>query len=260
MTEMMHRLFLVPSPSHYVWSQPMCRRLGFVGKLDYLQQQFVDIGACVVGIQEARTDEIFSHSNQTYLRLASGADHGHFGVELWLALTIPFGHYKGRPRFFSKKDVTVLHRDPRRLLVRVCNDFLDVLLFVLHGPQSGRDQEERKDWWEHTTRVVQRFEHLGPLFVLGDMNATTGLADHVTVFRDDLVSPNTDFLRDFTTGQSLAFPATTMCHCGPGATWILMVVWSDALTISWFLPPSCPTVRIQRYLGTSILVRVTLII
>ena len=193
---------------------------GFVGKLDCLQQQFVDIGACVVGIQEARTDELFSQSNQTYLRLASGADHGHHGVELWLALTIPFGHYKGRPRYFCKKDVTVLHRDPRRLLVRVCNDFLDLLIFVLHGPQSGRDHEERKEWWEFTTRVAQRFEHLGPLFVLGDMNATTGPADHVTVFKDDLVSANTDFLRDFTTGQSLAFPATTMCHCGPSATWV----------------------------------------
>ena len=193
---------------------------GFVGKLDYLQQQFVDVGACVVGIQEARTDELFSQSNQTYLRLASGADHGHHGVELWLALTIPFGHYKGRPRYFCKKDVTVLHRDPRRLLVRVCNDFIDLLFFVLHGPQSGRDQEERKEWWEFTTRVAQRFEHLGPLLVLGDMNATTGTADHVTVFKDDLVSANTDFLRDFTTGHSLAFPATTMCHCGPSTTWV----------------------------------------
>ena len=86
----------------------MCKRWAedrkdFVGKLDCLQQQFVDIGACVVGIQEARTDELFSQSNQTYLRLASGADHGHHGVELWLALTIPFGHYKGRPRYFLQK-------------------------------------------------------------------------------------------------------------------------------------------------------------
>jgi len=55
--------------------------------------------------------------------------------------------------------------------------YLDVLFLVLHAPQRGRDLEERKLWWAKTADIVQQFFHFAPLFVLGDMNATTGPAD-----------------------------------------------------------------------------------
>ena len=192
---------------------------GHAGKLDYIQQQFVEHGVCVAGIQEARTDESFATKQGSFIRLASGSDRGHHGVELWLSKTQPFGYDKGAPCYFRAQDVIVLHSDPRRLLVRVTHPSLEVLLLVLHAPQSGRDQEERKEWWLTTNDLVTRFAHLAPLFVMGDMNATTGPADCLHCHHDDLTTPNTEFLRAFAETASLAFPATTDLHQGEKYTW-----------------------------------------
>ena len=82
---------------------------GYIGKLDYIQQQFSDAGVCVVGIQEARTDEIFTAGSGSYLRLASGSHNGHHRVELWLSATIVVGlgsSSEVMPQFF-----TVIHGD-----------------------------------------------------------------------------------------------------------------------------------------------------
>ena len=186
---------------------------GHFGKLDYLQQQFATAGIGAVGVQEARTDEIFSGSG-TFLRLASGSNDGHHGVELWLSTVQPIGYLDDTPWFFRKKDICVLHRDPRRLLVRTTNEVFDGLFLVLHAPQSGREANERQEWWTDTNALVQSHLHLAPLFVLGDMNATTGPADHIAVFRDDGTSPNTEHLRVFAEESSLAFPSTTDIHHG----------------------------------------------
>ena len=192
---------------------------GHAGKLDYIQQQFVEHGVCVAGIQEARTDESFATKQGSFIRLASGSDRGHHGVELWLSKTQPFGYDRGAPCYFRAQDVIVLHSDPRRLLVRVTHPSLEVLLLVLHAPQSGRDHEERKEWWLTTNDLVTRFAHLAPLFVMGDMNATTGPADCLHCHHDDLTTPNTEFLRTFAETASLAFPATTDLHQGEKYTW-----------------------------------------
>ena len=139
---------------------------GHAGKLDYIQQQFVEHGVCVIGVQEARTDESFATMHGPYLRLASGSDRGHHGVELWLSKTHPFGYDNGVPCYFRPQDVIVLHRDPRRLLARITHPCLEVLLMVLHAPQSGREYEERKEWWQSTTELVARHYHLAPVFIM----------------------------------------------------------------------------------------------
>ena len=192
---------------------------GYAGKLDYIQQQFHELGLCVVGIQEARTDEIFVTKKGQYIRMASGSDHGHLGVELWISQQIPFGYADRQPCYFCSQDINVLHRDPRRLLVRITNRYIDALFLVLHGPQSGRDIVERETWWTQTGDIVGRFNQIAPLYVLGDMNATMGLADHVHIFRDDLQSPNTDFFRQFIFDYDLTIPASTDIHVGTTDTW-----------------------------------------
>ena len=87
---------------------------GYQGKLHFLQQQFAEYAIHAIGIQEARTDEIFCGRQSDYLRLSTGHDRGHHGVELW-------------PCYFAAHHLVVLHKDPRRLLVRVTTPHLDCI-------------------------------------------------------------------------------------------------------------------------------------
>ena len=193
---------------------------GYQGKLHYLQQQFREYEVHAIGIQEARTEEIFSGKRADYLRLASGHERGHLGVELWLSRTIPYAWIGRTPCYFEARHLVVLHKDPRRLVVRATAPGLDCIFVVLHGPQSGRQKEEREEWWVTTTDLLLKYTDTAPIFVLGDLNATTGPKDdyHVQIY-DDVASTNTSYVRDMVQHLDLVFASTMSCHYGPHGTW-----------------------------------------
>ena len=115
------------------------------GKLAYLQQQFSELNVNVVGIQESRSQSAFTRKSGDYIRLAAASDNGHFGVELWLAHNIPFATTgNGKQLFIRDNQLVVLHSDPRRLIVRIQTDWLEILSAVLHAPQSGIALESKQ--------------------------------------------------------------------------------------------------------------------
>lgn len=73
---------------------------GHAGKLDYLRAQFIALGLNFLGIQEARTAELCSKSNDIY-RLAGGSDNGNGGIELWINLSQAYAHVGARPLLFA---------------------------------------------------------------------------------------------------------------------------------------------------------------
>ena len=73
---------------------------GHVGKLDYLRTQFKALGLNFMGIQEARTPESCSRSQDVY-RPAGGADQGRGGIELWINLTQAYAYTDTGPAFFG---------------------------------------------------------------------------------------------------------------------------------------------------------------
>ena len=193
---------------------------GFQGKLQYLQEQFKAYALHVVGIQEARTEECYSGRRSDFLRLASGHDQGHYGTELWISRIIPYAWVDNTPQYFQPKHLVTLHKDPRRLVVRVMTPHLDCIFVVLHGPQSGRPQEERERWWSDTTDMLLKHKVLAPLIVLGDLNATTGPQDHRHVHcYDDTVSKSTPLVTDCVQQADLSFVTTMNCHQGDHYTW-----------------------------------------
>ena len=190
---------------------------GYQGKLHFLQQQFAEYAIHAIGIQEARTDEIFCGRQSDYLRLSTGHDRGHYGVEFWLSRTIPYAWIGHTPCYFAAHHLVVLHKDPRRLLVRVTTPHLDCIFCVLHGPQSGRPADERELWWTKTVDLLTPYKDIAPLYVLGDLNATTD-EYHVHHF-DDIATANTDSVRDFAQQLDLVFTSSMACHHGPQGTW-----------------------------------------
>ena len=193
---------------------------GFVGKTHYLQDQFASYGFAIVGIQEARSKEGMIVGKGPYYRLCSGHQSGHHGVELWISKSQPIGFVGHRPVLVNRSDVTVLWKDPRRLLVHFETEILAFYVAVLHCPQSGQDTESRESWWLETTELLSLHSDPMKLILLGDFNATSGPSDGVVVFEtDDKASPNTGHFRASLEALQLCLPATMPSHAGSFHTW-----------------------------------------
>eukprot|EP00435_Cladocopium_sp_Y103_P009314 s83_g2.t1 len=192
---------------------------GFGGKVSYLRHQMQALGLNVLGLQEARSPAGMSTA-ENVLRLSSGCDKGHHGVELWVNLLQPIGHHGQQSIHVNKQHFQVLHADPRRLLVRLAHDRLDCFFLVLHGPQSGRSFTERQLWWQDTQVIVNQLCRAFPLYVLVDANAKTGPCLEPLVYsKDDVSSANTPFLVQFLRDNALCLPCTTDLHQGHTDTW-----------------------------------------
>lgn len=108
------------------------------GKTDYIMEQFKDLNFNFVGVQEARTGEGMSRPPDGFLRYRSGSHKGNYGVELWVSQTQPIG-YGGQEEIKLKAaDITVCHKDPRRLLARIEKGAVNVLVYVIRSAQWPR--------------------------------------------------------------------------------------------------------------------------
>ena len=183
---------------------------GFSGKLDYLRSQFKDTHLNFLGIQETRADA-GTFLRGGILRLSSGAEKGHGGVELWCNLAQPIALAKGKSLCLARNHFTVVCHDPRRLLVRVLHEHFEAWFLVGYAPHSGYSRQEREQWWKSTQEIVLGFvDECTPLFVCIDANAGPGDADGTHVLLPGFrTSSGSALLRDFLTDLSLCAPITS---------------------------------------------------
>ena len=192
---------------------------GHRGKLDYLREQMKEHAINVIGIQEARTPQGMSSVNHV-LRISGGSQTHLYGVELWVNLAQPFAYIHRQPVYFQRNDFVVVRTHPRYLIVHAVNKIFDAWLVVAHAPQSGRPREEREQWWQQFTEVVQGVIDGAPLFLLIDANASSGFRDGVQVgVHDAPPTVNTPLFRDLLVTFDLCLPATMEVQCGEQATW-----------------------------------------
>ena len=191
---------------------------GVGGKLSFLRQQVNEHCLNFVGVQEARSDAGVSCVDQC-LRFSSGADHGSLGVELWINLAQPFCRLSTGNCRFDKSHFQIVHADPRRLLVRVSHPYWKCLIFVGHGPHTGRADAERTTWWNATNELLRKHRQDLPVFALLDANARTGpvMQPHIQE-HDDIENGNSADFRHFL--NDLTLPSTGHRHQGSHATWI----------------------------------------
>ena len=194
---------------------------GHGGKVDYIRQQFRDICLNIMGIQEARSPQSFSTAGDV-VRIASGACKGHHGTELWINLRQPYAYVLGKPQFFHRRHFTVRYADPRTLLVSIDAPFLNALILVGHGPQSGQTLSDREQWWHSCGELCTKHKASANqyLFALLDANAAAGVCDDLIVGpHEDAPSASTPMLRAFLEEQDLCLPSTFLAHVGKHTTW-----------------------------------------
>eukprot|EP00435_Cladocopium_sp_Y103_P044071 s1250_g12.t1 len=192
---------------------------GYAGKLQFIREQMKAFQFNILGVQESRAPMTCTSTDQI-LRLGSGADKGHFGVELWINLAQPFATIGRTPVCLSKQHVVVVYCDPRILLARINHELWSAWILVAHAPQSGQPEDVRRAWWLSLDDVLNRFVTSGDLYVLLDANASPGRTDHLAVGPSDLEpSKSTPFLREFLLTRNLALPCTFDCHDGEQMTW-----------------------------------------
>ena len=193
---------------------------GHSGKLHYLYAQMQSFGLHVLGVQESRSDEGVTTSYKI-LRISGGHAEKQCGVELWVNLQQPIATTTiGGKAYFAASDFQVIHRDPRRLLVRAENKYINCWFFVGHGPHSGRPKEERSQWWAFTTEILRGHLDQRPCFWMIDANAEPGTSDNQAVFQQGLrTSKNTDLWRACLRAFDMSLPSTTCIHQGERDTW-----------------------------------------
>ena len=211
--------------------------VGFRGKLDYLRSQFKDLHLNFLGVQETRADA-GSSLQEGILRLSSGADKGHGGVELWCNLQQPIAISKGKSICLARSHFTVVFHDSRRLLIRVLHDYFEAWFLVGYAPHSGYSAQDKEKWWKSTQDVVtNHVDHFTPLFVCIDANAGPGEPDGTHIFQPGFrTSTGTPFLKDFLTDLHLCAPITSAIHEGTTCTWTSPT--QEEFTIDYVLIPA----------------------
>ena len=190
-----------------------------MGKTQLIRDQQRHHGLNFLGLQETRCPEVCGAADGI-LRLGGGAERGHWGVELWINLRQPIAFIGSTAIYLEPKDVLVVQKSPRILLVRVEHRLWSAWIVVAHAPQSGQSATARTEWWSSLHEMLLRYVGQEPLFALMDANAEPGLTDHVSVGDKTFpVSRSTGLFREFLEQFGLCLPCTFNCHVGPTTTW-----------------------------------------
>eukprot|EP00438_Fugacium_kawagutii_P002720 Skav222422 [mRNA] locus=scaffold2890:171634:188316:+ [translate_table: standard] len=175
-------------------------------------------GVHLLGIQEARTPQ-GRYESDHYVILASGADHSHsacLGCELWLHKSAPcLFTPAGEQVPLSRATLTVVHADPRRLLVRVRVASIVWVLVVLHAPYRSAtfSDDQLWSWWHETADLISK---VGAVWcsVFVDANA-----DLPSTTDPETADPERPF-EWFVSHLGLLAPACDpTLHSGPSWTW-----------------------------------------
>ena len=143
-------------------------------KAALLRQQFSDHGIHIVGPQETRAGSNGVFNTPDYVRFVSGGKDGHHGCELWVHKGLKIGAVGDKPVCINAGLCTILHADPRILAASIPIEGTKLVIYVLHAPHDGTDENQRTEWWQECAQLVQRYRNAGIAIFLGDLNARFG--------------------------------------------------------------------------------------
>ena len=147
------------------------------GRPALIRRQVRELGINLLGVQEART-AAGARIVDGYVVLASGADRGNLGCELWADTEIPYASVDGKEYFFHQSDFVAIHASPRILVVRLIARRLQCTVVVAHAPHSGVDVAARSLWWDDLSRRLAGQPYV-VLFVGANARLGSSVSDSV---------------------------------------------------------------------------------
>ncbi len=118
---------------------------------NFIKQRFA-IGC----FQEARSKTGRARMIDNVVMLASTADRGNYGCEVWVNPASPVGVKSGKKIFLTRDGVTAVYSDPRILIVKCRTTKIEMYIISAHAPycKSPTDCTEACEWWAKFSTVV----------------------------------------------------------------------------------------------------------
>ena len=192
-----------------------------------LDQQLHADHIVIAGLQETRMPQ-GQRTTQHYSVFASGCQQCgksvHFGTEIWVSKAIAVAtDQDGQPVYLGRERPTVLHADPRRLILRFHGSFKATII-AAHAPclSEHNSADEVEAWWQQFLRICQDVDVSTGVICCIDANAP--LASHSTCLYGlagaERTNKQTRWFQAFLDSARFAVPATLGCHVGDQHTWI----------------------------------------
>lgn len=141
---------------------------------DMLLRQLCEEQITIFAFQETRLRKLHHcHSDSVFLFRSAANDRGHFGMLVGFSKTRPYAvHQTNSKLFFSEDDFSVIHSQPRALIIRVHACALKCIVIAGHAPHTGADLQVIQDWWTDLAQCIPKTYESWPRLLLADANAS----------------------------------------------------------------------------------------
>ena len=167
-------------------------------KSGLIEKQVCDQGYDMFFLQECRSRHAGSYEDGNLVRIWSPGAKGTGGVEAWFRKEAAFKQTGFGD--ISKEDFVVWYADERFLGLTCMHMAFNFDVVVIYAPQSGKNDEEIKQWWNQCRERLKARPSQRPFFLVGDANAHVGSVITESI---RLVVPST--FENFHVGQSETF-------------------------------------------------------
>ena len=193
-----------------------------------LLQQIFEAEISIFALQETRQRRCTQAIDDHFFLIASQANpQGHFGMMLGFDKVRPHARIKkadgeAEDIFFKKEHLTIVHSEPRQLIVKIHSPALKCVVMAGHAPHTGAAADDCRTWWEEfRSRVPNRLAHWDRI-VLTDANCRLGQfpSECVGTWQAEVDGQHSETFHDFLRNEHLWLPATYQdCHTGDSGTW-----------------------------------------
>ena len=192
-------------------------------RLECILKQMQEERITIFALQESRLrTSSLPELNDFFLFYSEADAKGRYGIIVGFSSTSTRLSIGATPKKLHPSQISYVHQDPRRLLLKV--DFLPLkfLVVALHAPHSGYDLSDIQTWWQDTWELIPTSLRSWPVILLTDANATTGAfpSQHIGAFDAAPFEAKSQPFQDFVVDSDVFLPATfEELHSGDSFTW-----------------------------------------
>ncbi|CAE7536967.1 Dnah2 [Symbiodinium sp. CCMP2592] len=148
-----------------------CLTVATVLQRESLDAQFDAAGLCVVGLQETRAPIKGRSATARFHVLASEAQAGQDGCQVWLSKTVPVAHDNKGAIYWDPGTFAIVWATPRVLVVTARAASLKFAFISAHALTSKASEQACRAWWSELQSALRRApsDHFPVLMV--DANA-----------------------------------------------------------------------------------------